>query len=743
MSTEHVGQLKVLCQKLATDVVFARPQDKAALLAVRDTLGQMEQLCRRAWADSPVAEAVTTARCWLDELAGADLNVTREALARLNAWATWTQQAAAALEEGRPLPALPAEWQGGATLAPGATDCPAAQPPSDPAQMSEPVLEINAAADAELLREFLNESVEHLQNIEQGVLALEQNPSDRDALQSLFRAFHTFKGSAGFLNLAPVQRLAHQLESLLDAARAGRLRVTPPVADVILAGSDTLKQFLAEIDGQISGRKQPGPIRVPTLGLLARIREALAGAATSAPTTAAARAAAPRQSPGPAASAETSPDAAPRAEGPTPLPSPQIASKPAPPGDDSPKPGVEAKAGAGAQVTAAAIKVDTAKLDNLMDLVGELVIAESLVAQNPALRELADRQLNHDLAQLSRITRELQHTVMALRMVPIRSTFQKMHRLVRDLCAKTGKQVDLVTEGEDTEVDRNLVEELSDPLVHMLRNALDHGVEPPEERRQHGKPLRGQVTLRAYHQGGNIVLEVADDGRGLDPQKLRKKAVEKGLVSAEAKLSDGEVLELIFAPGFSTAEQVTDLSGRGVGMDVVRRNIERLRGKVEVRSAPGRGTTFVLYLPLTLAIIEGLIVSVGEQRCILPALAVSETFRPSADMVHTVQGRGEAIRVRDRLCPVLRLRDHLEGRRTLADPSRSTALVLQAGASQRCVLVDQVLGKQEVVIKNLGGAFPHSPLVAGAAILGDGCVGLILDPNALVHLGDEARTRAA
>ena len=387
--------------------------------------------------------------------------------------------------------------------------------------------------------------------------------------------------------------------------------------------------------------------------------------------------------------------------------------------------------------------MDTAKLDNLMDLVGELVIAQSLVGQNPALRSLADRQLNHDLAQLGRITKELQRTVMALRMVPIRSTFQKMNRLVRDLCAKTGKQVDLAVEGEDTEVDRTLVEEISDPLVHMLRNAVDHGIEPPEERQQRHKPPRGRVTLRAYHQGGNIVLEVSDDGRGLDPQRLFSKAVQKGIVRPDARLSDNEVLELIFAPGFSTAEQVTDLSGRGVGMDVVRRNIEKLRGKVEVRSELGRGTTFVIYLPLTLAIIEGLIVSVGDQRCIVPALAVSETFRPTPEMLHTVQGRGEIIRVRGRLCPVLRLHSHLGVRQAADAPDRTIALVVQAGQDWRCVLVDEILGKQEVVIKNLGGAFRHTPAVAGGAILGDGRVGLILDPNALVHLPAEIAAQAA
>jgi two-component system chemotaxis sensor kinase CheA len=387
-----------------------------------------------------------------------------------------------------------------------------------------------------------------------------------------------------------------------------------------------------------------------------------------------------------------------------------------------------------AKGTASSVKVDTLKLDSMVDLVGEMVIAQSLVVQNRALSEVQDQQLSRDLAQLGRITKELQRTAMSLRMVPIRPTFQKMNRLVRDTAAKVGKQAQLVMEGEETELDRTIVEELSDPLIHMIRNSIDHGLEKPSVREQRGKPVQGTVWLKAFHQGGNIVIEIKDDGNGLDRDRIRAKAIEKGLVRPDAPLAESDIFNLIFAPGFSTVENVTDLSGRGVGMDVVRRNIEKLRGKVEIQSTPGQGSTFSIYLPLTLAIIDGLIVGVGNQRYILPTLSVCESFRPTPGMISTVHGRGEMINVRGQLRPVLRLYEHLGIQPASTDPTDSIAVVVESGKDARCVFVDQLLGKQEVVIKSLGATFKQSRALAGAAILGDGRVGLILDPQALVQL---------
>ena len=336
--------------------------------------------------------------------------------------------------------------------------------------------------------------------------------------------------------------------------------------------------------------------------------------------------------------------------------------------------------------------------------------------------------------QLGRISKDLQRTAMSLRMVPVRATFQKMNRLVRDSAGKVGKQVVLATEGEETELDRNIVEEISDPLIHMIRNSVDHGIEKAEVRKKLGKPETGKVSLKAFHQGGNIVIQIQDDGRGLDCDRIVAKAVEQGLMKAGEQLPESEIFKFILAPGFSTAEKVTDLSGRGVGMDVVRRNIEKLRGKIEITSVPGQGYTFSIFLPLTLAIIDGLLVGVGNERFILPTWSVCESFRPRADMISTVHGRGEMMNVRGRLRPLLRLYSHLGIKPASIDPTHSIVVVVEAGNNARCVLVDQLLGKQEVVIKSLEGNFRQNRYVAGAAILGDGRVGLILDPEALVNL---------
>ena len=389
------------------------------------------------------------------------------------------------------------------------------------------------------------------------------------------------------------------------------------------------------------------------------------------------------------------------------------------------------------------VRVDTVKLDGLIDLVGELVIAQSMVVQNPELKAITSAHLSRCLGQLRGITSDLQRTAMSLRMVPIRNTFQKMSRLVRDLALQQGKEIALSLEGEDTELDRNIVEELSDPLVHMIRNSADHGIEMPEARVAAGKPAAGTITLRAFHQGGFIVIQIEDDGRGLSAAKIRKKAIERGIIKADENLDEREIFDLIFAAGFSTAEKVTDLSGRGVGMDVVRRNIEKMRGKIEISSIEGEGTTFTLYVPLTLAIIEGLLVGIGEERYVIPTLSVRESFRPLPGMVTQVQGRGEVVSVRGRLTPILRLGRHLNTPHTALDPTQGIIVVVEAGQDSRCLLVDQLIGKQEVVIKSLGEMFRHQTEFAGAAILGDGRVGLILDINALVKLKSRTNGEAA
>ncbi len=567
----------------------------------------------------------------------------------------------------------------------------------------EPPLILNLDDDRELFTEFITESREHLDNIEHVVLVLEERPDDTETLNTIFRAFHTFKGSAGFLSLTPINGLAHTLESLLDLARRGKLEITRPVIDLILRGRDVLKRFVDEIASQAEGSKTAEPIRIPVAALnaevLAVVERGLAEASVQH------KAAAP-------------------------------AAPSAPPADDGPQPASAPGGGV--------VKVDTAKLDALLDMVGEMVIAQSLVAQDPGHLAELDPHFAQNMAQLTRISKELQRISMSLRMVPIRGLFHKMARVVRDLSAKEQKPVQLVTTGEDTELDRRVVEELNDPLLHMIRNSVDHGVEPPDERLAAGKPATATLCLRAYHQAGNIVIEIEDDGAGLNKDRILAKAIECGLTTPDAALTDAEVFDFVFAPGLSTAETVTDVSGRGVGLDVARRGIERLRGCVNISSHPGKGALFKITLPLTLAIIDGLIVKVGEERFILPTLSVRESFRPEPGVISRLHNHAEVVNVRGRLIPLLRLHDHFGIRPGSADATRGIVVVAQSGNSLRCLLVDQLLHKQEVVIKNLNDLMVHkNPVLAGATILADGRVGLILDVNALVHLGNQPAVKSA
>jgi two-component system chemotaxis sensor kinase CheA len=710
MKPELSAELRKLGDKIATELVFAEPGKDLGLLPVNSLLGRIEELAGDEAVAGALARGIKEARRWVDGVFASTGTFNMLTLKRLGQWAEWWQAAVSSWEAQSTPPPLPADWQ--------KTGESALEIPSSSSEQEEPLLLLNLEQDLELLNEFINESQEHLQNIEQGVLVLEQHPADADTLHSIFRAFHTFKGGSGFLNLTAIQSLAHELESLLDLARQQKLALTPAVINLILEGGDTLRQFCDEIAAQLAGRKPPAPIEVPTLRLLASIRSALAGEPASI------------LSPIPSATVLEQP----RPEAPAIVPPNQVEPPAAqPPAAATPVAGLGTGPAARANPTGTVVKVDTVKLDSLVDLVGEMLIAQSLVVQNRDLNCRQNEQLTRDLAHLGRISKELQRTVMSLRMVPIRATFQKMNRLVRDLSIKVGKQIDLLTEGEDTELDRTIVEEISDPLVHMIRNSMDHGIEKPEVRTQRGKPAAGTISLKAFHQGGNIVIEIKDDGNGLDRERILAKAVEKGLVRPEEQLPDRELFNLILGAGFSTAERVTDLSGRGVGMDVVRRNIEKLRGKIEIQSEPGQGSTFSIFLPLTLAIIDGLLVGVGEHRYIVPTLLVRESFRPTANMIHTLHERGEMINLRGQLHPLLRLYSHLGVEPATTDPLQSIVVVVEAGSGQRCLLVDKLFGKHEVVIKSLGETFRRNRYLAGAAILGDGRVGLILDPQALGH----------
>lgn len=394
--------------------------------------------------------------------------------------------------------------------------------------------------------------------------------------------------------------------------------------------------------------------------------------------------------------------------------------------------------GGGARVAASLVKVETGKLEYLVDMVGELVIAQSMLRHNPDLEGVKTPRVQRDITHLARVTAEVQKTAMAMRMVPIGQLFRRMSRLVRDLARKSGKQAELDLFGEDVELDRSIVEEIADPLVHMLRNSMDHGLEGPEERVAAGKPPVGRVRLSAWHQAGQIVIEIRDDGRGLNRERILEKARNRGLIGVDEALSDSEVWQLIFHPGFSTAEKVTDVSGRGVGMDVVRRHVEKLRGRVEIDTTPGAGTVFLVKVPLTLAIIDGLVVHVGEDRFIVPIYSVREIFKPAPESIFTVEGRGEMALVRERLLPVVRLARRLGVAGGTAAAGEGLMIVGESEGMQFCLQVDRLAGKQEVVIKSLGETFRRVRGIAGGAILGDGRVGLILDmaalrPGAAVH----------
>ncbi len=592
-----------------------------------------------------------------------------------------------------------------------------AAPSPPPAQTPVP----DFLQDKDLLSGFIDEAFEHLESIEINVLELEQNPGDQEIINNIFRPFHTIKGVSGFLNLKTINKLAHATENLLDDVRNGKRPMDSDVIDIVLNVGDCLKDMVQNIK-EVLERGPECYQETDIATYLTRIRQLQEGTV------------------GPVEEATlpvSEPSASVAAEAPAPFKAPVAPAKPAaraevvatvePVEEEETGPRGGADKGGQRKKLGSSIKVDVEKLDALVNAVGELVIMQSLVRQNPLVARLADPKLAKDFSQLSRITSDLQRTAMAMRMVPIRQTFDKMIRLVRDLSKKTGKKVDLIMEGAETEIDRNMVDSIYDPLVHMMRNSVDHGIQTPEERSKFGKPATGTVHLRAYQKGGNMVIEIEDDGEGLNTQKIKQKAMSRGLIQAGESLSDHELNNLIFMPGFSTADKITDVSGRGVGMDVVKKAVEKLRGKVEVHSQPGKGCLFVIRLPLTLAIIDGIIVRVGSERYIIPTIAIQESMRPEAKNYNTVHNRGETLLVRGELIPIIRLYEVFGVESTTyTDPREAIVVVVENEGRKRALMVDELLGKEEVVIKNLGGMQDVSG-VAGGTILGDGRVGLILD----------------
>lgn len=415
----------------------------------------------------------------------------------------------------------------------------------------------------------------------------------------------------------------------------------------------------------------------------------------------------------------------------------------APAADHAPQAATAAKTGKSASpcqararsIECSSIRVSVEKVDELINLVGELVIAQSMV--NQAISQIPSETLpamQEALGAMNRSTRDLQERVMAVRMVPLASVFRRFPRVVHDLATTMGKQISVEIAGEDTELDKQMIEQIGDPLTHLVRNAVDHGIETSQERQTRGKASEGKVCLRAYHEGGNVVIEVSDDGRGLDRERIHRKAIAQGLVKAEEPLTDEQIHGLIFAPGFSTAEQVTDVSGRGVGMDVVKRNIEALNGSVSIESQPGQGSTFRIRLPLTLAILDGLAVSLNNEVYILPLLAVVESFQPKPTDIKTISGKGEVLLVRGKAVPLVRLHRIFHAPAQVTDPTKGLVVLLENQDKKLGLLVDELLGQMQVVMKSLEANYQKVEGISGATILGDGQVAFILDVPGLSRL---------
>jgi two-component system chemotaxis sensor kinase CheA len=581
------------------------------------------------------------------------------------------------------------------------------------------------AQDPELMVDFVMESGEHFAVIEEQLLRLEREPNAEESIHAVFRAFHTIKGLAGFLELHGVRNVAHEVETLLDKVRNKMQTITPKIVDLILESTDYLKDEVAAVHA--ASNKLPIPVVRSNKPILEKLAIVLAAGELDESAAPALAEEAVRTSDRslPSTTTETSAISKPQKESQAKTAvvaaagSPSLSTQDGTEGD---APFVERR-----KSDKGSIRVETAKLDQLMDMVGEMVVAQTILSHNPAVKAARDARFEGDLSQLTRITGEVQRCAMIMRMTPISGLFQKTARLVRDLSRRAAKNVVFEMAGEQTELDKTIAEELSDPLLHMVRNALDHGIEGPAERIAAGKSPEAQLRLFAQHQAGQIVVGISDDGRGLDPSKIFKKAVERGLVKADANLAEKEIYQLIFEPGFSTAEKITDISGRGVGMDVVRKHVEKLRGRIEITSAINKGTTFFLHLPLTLAVIEGLVVLVGDSRYIIPIFSIHELMRPTAEILFTVKGRDEMVLIRGELLPMIRLHHRLGITPKTFDPCEGLLIIAESGTKRFALFVDDLMGRQEVVIKGLGDTFKENTNLAGCAVLGDGRVGLILD----------------
>jgi len=593
-------------------------------------------------------------------------------------------------------------------------------------------------ADAELIVEFIAEGSDLISSAEEALLSLETDPDDMESVGKVFRAFHTVKGTSAFLGLNLLSGFGHHAESLLSRVRDGEIRYRGGYADLSLRALDMIKELMSRVQVALSGEPLLKPKRYDELVRLLADPEA---AGISEETN---DIAAPRVGDILVAQGKIHRDQVEEAAAAYPdqkLGVAMVKSKAVSTEDVAQALRAQKRINSNPQVVDSSVRVGTQRLDRLIDMVGELVIAHSMIAQDELVANSDNHELSKKVSHTSKIVRELQDISMSMRMVPLKATFNKMARLVRDVARKVGKNVNFVTDGEDTEIDRNLVNIINDPLVHMVRNAVDHGIEPPDERRHNGKPDFGTVQLMAYHSAGSVVVEIRDDGKGLDREVLLAKAREKGLIgessdSSDRALSDREVFNMIFEPGFSTAPVVTDVSGRGVGMDVVKKNIEALRGQVEIKSECGKGSLFKMSLPLTLAIIDGMVVRVGSETYVIPTVSIIRSVKPGKTDLATVLNQGEIVTLQGSLIPLFRMARlyHIDGAKQ--DAEDAVVVIVEDEDRQAGLLVDELIGRQQVVIKSLGETMKDIPGISGGAIMPDGRVGLIIDVGGLVKFAN-------
>jgi two-component system chemotaxis sensor kinase CheA len=611
---------------------------------------------------------------------------------------------------------------------------------------------------------FFDEAQEHLASIEEKAMSLASGRHDPELLNSIFRAAHSIKGGSGTFGFTQLSEATHEMETLFDQLRKGKRQPDASTVRLLLDACDVFKAHLGRLK---SGKRDADPAMDSVRGKIADYRGTPAGApAASTPFPARAESAAGHESffapveeqregvefglfsdegllaPEPARPPASAAPAAPAAPE-------KFGFFEAVPGAPGPAAGANAandnSRGRGGEQSS--IRVSTEKIDRIVNLVGELVIAQAMMQQaSGKLVAQQDEHLNHSLSALDRHTRDLQQAVMSIRMMPMEFVFSRFPRLVYDVSTRLAKKVHLRTQGHETELDKEMIELLIDPLTHVVRNAIDHGIESPADRAAAGKDEMGTVSMRATHRGGSVIIEVNDDGRGLDRARLLAKARELGMACSDS-MSDTEVFGLIFEAGFSTAKQVTDLSGRGVGMDVVRRNIASLGGNVAIASELGEGTTITIQLPLTLAVLDGMVVSVGSETYIIPLEFVAEAIQPQAGDIKSVAKLASLIAVRGEHLPLIRLEEVVQLQRPPAPSGEGRAegqlcLVVEVDNRRAALLVDSLIGQQQLVVKSLETNLHAVPGIAGATILGDGRVALILDVNSIVRT-NAARVRSA